>query len=58
MPAILSTLVICLLLAAALFFSIRKLWRDKKSGKSCCGGSCSCCSGCGSERKKGKKSEQ
>ncbi len=46
MPAILSTIVICLLLAAALFFSIRKLWRDKKAGKTCCGGGCSACSGC------------
>ncbi len=46
MPAILSTIVICLLLAAGLFFSIRKLWRDKKAGKTCCGGNCSVCHMC------------
>lgn len=50
MGEILSTAVICLLLLAALFFSVRKLWRDKKSGKTCCGG-CSACAEC----KAGKK---
>ena len=41
MPQVFSTVLLCILLAAALFFSVRKLWKDKKSGKSCCGGSCS-----------------
>lgn len=52
MPQVFSTVLLCILLAAALFFSVRKLWKDKKSGKSCCGGSCSCCSGCSAYSKK------
>lgn len=52
MPEIISTVVICLLLAAAVFFSVRKLWRDKKNGKTCCGGSCNCCGGCGGKQEK------
>lgn len=54
MPEILSTLLILALIACALFFSIRKLWRDKRSGKSCCGGSCSGCSHCSEKSAKEK----
>lgn len=54
MPEILSTLLILALIACALFFSIRKLWRDKRSGKSCCGGSCSGCSRCSEKSTKEK----
>lgn len=56
MPEILSTLLILALIACALFFSIRKLWRDKKSGKSCCGGyqGCSGCSRCSEKSAKEK----
>ncbi len=45
MIPILATIVVCLVLAAAVFFAGRRLWRDKKSGKSCCG-NCSGCCGC------------
>lgn len=54
MPEIISTVVICAVIAYAVFFSVRKLWRDKKAGKTCCGGSCNCCCGC----EKGKKSKK
>ncbi len=55
MPQILSTVLICLLIAAALFFSVRKLWRDKKNGKTCCGGGCDCCCECESRTEKKHK---
>lgn len=58
MPEILSTVLLCALIALALFLSIRKLWKDKKSGKTCCGGGCSGCCGCESrikEKKSGSK---
>lgn len=58
MPEILSTAVICAVIAAAVFFSARKLWRDKKSGKTCCGGSCGCCQGCGKKRDETGKTEE
>lgn len=58
MPQVLSTVIICLILAAALFFSVRKLWKDKKNGRSCCGGGCSGCSGCASCGPEKKKEEQ
>lgn len=54
MPSeIISTLVILLLIGLALFFSLRKLWRDKKNGKTCCGGGCDGCCGCGKKSGKG-----
>lgn len=31
MPQVFSTVLLCILLAAALFFSVRKLWKDKKA---------------------------
>lgn len=47
MPGILTTAVICGLIALWVSLSLRKLWKDKKSGKTCCGGGCSHCAGCG-----------
>ncbi len=46
MIPVISTIAVCLLLAAALFFAARKLWRDKKNGRTCCSGSCPGCCGC------------
>ena len=47
MEGIIATAVLVALLAAGVFFAARKLYRDKKAGRTCCGGSdCSCCSGC------------
>ena len=39
MPQVFSTVLLCILLAAALFFSVRKLWKDKKIRQSWGGGS-------------------
>ena len=39
------------IIAAAVIFVVVKLVRDKKKGKSCCGGDCSNCSGCNKEIK-------
>ena len=39
-------LIVIAAIAGAVFLAIRSMWRDHKSGKSCCGGSCSGCSGC------------
>jgi len=42
-----STVIIALVVLAALFFAARKLFTDKKKGKSLCGGKCSSCpNGC------------
>ncbi|MCM1328237.1 MAG: FeoB-associated Cys-rich membrane protein [Ruminococcus sp.] len=45
-----ATLIVGLIVAAVIFLAARQLWKDKKSGKSSCGGNCSCCpnvcSGC------------
>lgn len=38
-----STALIVLLLLAAVFFAARKLYRDKKQGRSCCDGNCPAC---------------
>lgn len=46
MTEIISTVVIAALILLAVWFSVRKLWRDKKSGKTCCGGGCNGCYGC------------
>ena len=52
MEGIIATAVLVALLAAGVFFAARKLYRDKKAGRTCCGGSdCSCCSGCEIKRK-------
>ena len=50
MPGIISTVIVGVVIALVVFLSVRKLWKDKKSGKSCCGGNCSCCSGCSAAR--------
>lgn len=42
----LGTILISLLLIAAVGGIIRSMLRDKKSGKSTCGGNCACCKGC------------
>ena len=55
MPGIISTIIVGALIALVVFLSVRKLWKDKKSGKSCCGGNCSCCAGCGMAQKKTEK---
>ena len=43
MATILVILALILLAAAA----VTILWRDKKQGKSSCGGNCDCCASCG-----------
>ena len=39
-------LLVIAAIAGAVFLAVRSMWRDYKSGKSCCGGSCAGCSGC------------
>ena len=39
-------LLVIAAIAGAVFLAVRSMWRDHKSGGSCCGGSCSGCSGC------------
>lgn len=42
-----ATVIIGLIVAAVLFLAGRQLYKDKKQGKSLCGGKCSCCpNGC------------
>lgn len=49
----LATVIVVLVIAALIFFSVLKLIKDKKSGKSCCGS----CQGCAMKEKcHGKKS--
>ncbi len=43
----LGTILIAIGLACAVALSIRAIIRDKRRGKSCCGGSCGQCSACG-----------
>lgn len=40
-----GTLVVGVLLAGVLALIIRKMIRDKKNGKTCCGGDCGNCRG-------------
>ena len=54
MPGALSTILVCLLIAFVLFLSLRKLWKDKNNGKTCCGGGCQGCTRCGENNKKQK----
>ena len=53
MGEIIGTAIVVLLLAAGVFLAGRELWRDKKNGRTCCGGSggCTCCSNCKKEKK-------
>lgn len=39
------------IIAGLVIFVVIKLVRDKKKGKSCCGGDCSNCSACNEKRK-------
>ena len=48
----LSTVIVCLVLALILTLIIVKLVKDKKKGKSSCGGNCVHCAMAGSCRKK------
>ncbi|MBP0983308.1 MAG: FeoB-associated Cys-rich membrane protein [Oscillospiraceae bacterium] len=41
-----STVIISLVVALLLFLAGRKLWKDKRAGKSLCGGKCSGCQNC------------
>lgn len=43
---IMSTVIIALVVALILFLAGRKLWKDKRAGKSLCGGKCSGCPNC------------
>lgn len=51
-----STFIVGLVLAVAMFFAVRHVYRNWRDGKEdCCGstgGSCSCCSGCHGLEKK------
>lgn len=38
-----GTIIVSLLLAGVVYAIIRTLRRDKKQGKSACGGKCGCC---------------
>lgn len=38
-----ATLIVGIIIAAVIFLAARQLYRDKKSGKSSCGGSCAVC---------------
>ena len=42
-----GTILISLLLLAAVALIIRSMMRDKKQGKSSCGGNCAGCAACG-----------
>lgn len=46
MSEIISTVVIVGLIAVAFGLAVRKLIKDKKNGKTCCGGGCDGCCGC------------
>lgn len=47
MPSVVGTAIVVLIVAAACFFAIRSIVRDKKAGKSVqCGGDCRNCRGC------------
>ena len=47
MPPIVGSAIVILVVAAACFFAIRSMVRDKKAGKSLqCGGNCKNCKGC------------
>ncbi|MCX4321470.1 MAG: FeoB-associated Cys-rich membrane protein [Lachnospiraceae bacterium] len=51
-----GTFIVLLLVAGAAALAIRQMIKDKKAGKSIsCGGDCSRCRGCQSNRKADKK---
>ncbi len=41
-----ATVIIGIIVAGILFLAARQLYKDKKNGKSMCGGKCSSCHGC------------
>ncbi|MBQ6442953.1 MAG: FeoB-associated Cys-rich membrane protein [Lachnospiraceae bacterium] len=43
----LGTIIVTIILVAAVAGIIYKLIKDKRQGKSCCGGSCTQCKACG-----------
>ncbi len=43
----LATILVCLLLALIVFFIVRGMIRDRRAGKSSCGGNCAGCGICG-----------
>lgn len=45
MESIIGSVIVGVILAAIVFFIIRKMIRDKKAGKSSCGCDCSSCGG-------------
>ncbi|MCM1150126.1 MAG: FeoB-associated Cys-rich membrane protein [Butyricicoccus sp.] len=47
LAANLGTIVVCALVLVIVALAARTLIRDKKQGRSPCGGSCSGCAGCG-----------
>ena len=48
-----GTILISLLLLEAVALIIRSMMRDKKQGKSSCGGNCAGCAACGACHNKG-----
>ena len=48
-----GTIVVGLILLAVVVLIVRTMIRDKKQGKSSCGGNCAGCAGCGSCHNKG-----
>lgn len=49
-----GTILVGLVLLAVVALIVRSMLRDKKQGKSSCGGNCASCSACGCCRKKGE----
>ena len=47
LSANLINIILVAAIVLACFFVIRGMLRDKKAGKSACGGSCAGCAGCG-----------
>ena len=46
-----ATIIVMVLVALVIFLAARKLYKDKKKGKSLCSGNCSCCpKGCGAKK--------
>ena len=52
------TVIVALIIAFVLFLAGRKLWKDRKAGKSLCGGKCAGCANCCSCHKAESKVEK
>lgn len=48
-----GSVLVLALLALAVGLAIRRLYRNRKAGKGCCGGSCAHCPGCCGQRREG-----